>query len=306
MSWRHILFIVDSAGHVGPRMLRKLSHLARGLGAEVELFQPAFEWGMLNKGGLGSVASDAETHMTLEQRRRELDSLVELLLSAGVRACGVVSSEKPGYASIVRHVLDSKPDLLIVQSTRHSAIARLVLSYTDFKLIETCPCPLLLMKTEKSYLDACIVAAVDPMHAHDKPPALDEAIVDAAALLARAVGGTLHVCHALTPWADLWASMPVAERTHAELCAAYRTQAQTRVNELAPRADLRDDRIHVMWGEPTEVLSRCARTLNAEMMVMGAVSRSGIDRVFIGHTAERVLDALECDVLVIKPPGFAV
>ena len=34
---------------------------------------------------------------------------------------------------------------------------------------------------------------------------------------------------------------------------------------------------------------------------MGAVSRSGLKRVFIGNTAERVLDDLPCDVLVVKP-----
>jgi universal stress protein E len=37
---------------------------------------------------------------------------------------------------------------------------------------------------------------------------------------------------------------------------------------------------------------------------MGAVSRSGLKRVFIGNTAERVLDELPCDVLVVKPPSF--
>jgi universal stress protein E len=26
--------------------------------------------------------------------------------------------------------------------------------------------------------------------------------------------------------------------------------------------------------------------------------------LFIGHTAERVIDALECDILVVKPRGF--
>jgi universal stress protein E len=36
---------------------------------------------------------------------------------------------------------------------------------------------------------------------------------------------------------------------------------------------------------------------------MGAVSRSALQRVFIGNTAERVLDALACDVLVVKPRG---
>jgi universal stress protein E len=36
-------------------------------------------------------------------------------------------------------------------------------------------------------------------------------------------------------------------------------------------------------------------------VVIGAVSRSRLDRVLIGNTAERVLDKLECDVLVVKP-----
>jgi nucleotide-binding universal stress UspA family protein len=30
------------------------------------------------------------------------------------------------------------------------------------------------------------------------------------------------------------------------------------------------------------------------------VSRSALKNLFIGHTAERVLDALPCDVLVVK------
>ena len=38
---------------------------------------------------------------------------------------------------------------------------------------------------------------------------------------------------------------------------------------------------------------------------MGAVSRSAVQRLFIGHTAERLVDRLACDVLVVKPRGFA-
>lgn len=37
---------------------------------------------------------------------------------------------------------------------------------------------------------------------------------------------------------------------------------------------------------------------------MGAVSRSALTRLFIGHTAERVIDTLACDVLIVKPAGF--
>jgi len=41
--------------------------------------------------------------------------------------------------------------------------------------------------------------------------------------------------------------------------------------------------------------------IDAAVVVMGAISRSGIDRVFVGSTAERLLDELVCDVLVVKP-----
>jgi universal stress protein E len=37
---------------------------------------------------------------------------------------------------------------------------------------------------------------------------------------------------------------------------------------------------------------------------MGAVSRSALKRLFIGNAAERVLDRLDCDVLIVKPRGF--
>jgi len=37
---------------------------------------------------------------------------------------------------------------------------------------------------------------------------------------------------------------------------------------------------------------------------MGALSRSGLKGMLIGNTAERVLDELPCDVLIVKQPGF--
>ncbi len=41
--------------------------------------------------------------------------------------------------------------------------------------------------------------------------------------------------------------------------------------------------------------------MGADVVVMGAVSRSGLKRLLIGHTAERVLGSMPCDVLVVKP-----
>ncbi len=48
-----------------------------------------------------------------------------------------------------------------------------------------------------------------------------------------------------------------------------------------------------------------AAECHADIVVMGAIARSALKRVFIGSTAERVLETLPCDVLVVKPPDFA-
>jgi universal stress protein E len=45
--------------------------------------------------------------------------------------------------------------------------------------------------------------------------------------------------------------------------------------------------------------------LRADAVVMGAVSRSGLKGLFIGNTAEDVLDRLHCDLVIVKPEGFA-
>ena len=37
---------------------------------------------------------------------------------------------------------------------------------------------------------------------------------------------------------------------------------------------------------------------------MGAVSPTVFPRLFIGNAAERALDRLNCDVLIVKPRGF--
>ena len=44
--------------------------------------------------------------------------------------------------------------------------------------------------------------------------------------------------------------------------------------------------------------------IRSDVVVMGAIARSGLKRLVIGNTAEAVLDALTCDLLIVKPPGF--
>lgn len=63
-------------------------------------------------------------------------------------------------------------------------------------------------------------------------------------------------------------------------------------------------RRYLIAGAPIDAIIKASRASHSAVVVMGAISRSGLKRIFIGNTAERILDELSCDILVVKPPGF--
>jgi universal stress protein E len=65
------------------------------------------------------------------------------------------------------------------------------------------------------------------------------------------------------------------------------------------------DRVHLHQGGTRDGLIALADRVRADVVVMGAVSRRGLSRVFIGNTAEDVLDKIGCDILVVKTPSLA-
>ena len=85
---------------------------------------------------------------------------------------------------------------------------------------------------------------------------------------------------------------------------AYEHSVEARIEELARRHNLTGGHIRVVDGDVTESLPVFVRTESVGILVMGAISRSLPKRMLIGQTARRLLDEVECDVLVVKQPGF--
>ena len=62
--------------------------------------------------------------------------------------------------------------------------------------------------------------------------------------------------------------------------------------------------VHLLRGEPAEVIIELAAKRNIDLIIMGTVARTGIPGLFIGNTAESVLRQVDCSVLTVKPMGF--
>jgi universal stress protein E len=61
----------------------------------------------------------------------------------------------------------------------------------------------------------------------------------------------------------------------------------------------------MMAGDPAKLLPKLATDLDAGLVVMGAIARNSLQRVFVGSTTEQVLDKLPCDLLIVKPDWFS-
>jgi len=231
-----------------------------------------------------------------DNQLQKLEALAEPLRSQGLEVSVSTAWGNPPYTEIVNRVRDTKPSLVIKSTRHHKQIARLLLSNEDWELVRYCPVPLLLVKSQPWPAKPVFLAAVDPDHLHDKPAALDAKIIESARGLAAISGGDVHLFHSayVPPMGGIYPLMPNA------------TKEESKLHELAASQNICDSHSHWSEEDVVHALPALAADLQASAVVMGAVSRSRFDRILIGNTAEKVLDRVECDVLVVKPDKLAV
>lgn len=291
-----ILYAVKDTDPRRATAMKKVFALAKACDASLELFHavsaPLFLPERPDPMSLADLKRD-----TRELHAMRLEKLAAPARRRGIDVSCTVAWDHPAHEAIVRRAVETKADLVVAQchgtGDKHG-----MLRLTDWELIRNSPLPVLLLRDPRPYRRPKILAAVDPVHAHAKPGDLDENIVTGARSLAAILTGSLHVVHANhPPLMGLAAESPFA-------LPDLLTFGRDAFQKLMRRGDLPERRGHLVDGDPVTVIPALAADLHARIVVMGAVSRSGLKSLFIGNTAERVLNKLACDVLVVKPAGF--
>lgn len=305
-----VLAVIDPTVDV-QRGAMKAARLARTSGASLELFACDFDPAL---SGAPFFDTDELRRMRedfVAERAEYLEQLAEELRATGLDVSTHVHWDNPLHEGILRRVREFTPDLIVKDTHYHSPLRRTLFTNTDWNLIRACPVPLLLAKQTEWPANPLVLAALDPGHRHDKPAALDGDILDAARLLARAMGGgTVEAVHAFFPAALLAATAGMAgapfgaDMTLTDVLEAERARVTEAVHAVTGSRGLEPGHVRVLQGAATELLPRVAENSRAALLVMGGIARGRLKELFIGSTAERVLDRLPCDVLVVKPADF--
>jgi len=303
---RRILIAIKDCEADSTPALVKGGQLARALGAGVELFHAISTPLYVDGYTVTGVELPRIEHDVRARVLTRLDGMAAKLRQAHIKVTVTAEWDYPAYEAIVRRCQQTPTDLVVADQHAGRHLAAGLLHLTDWELLRLSPVPVLLVKSSGAYRHPVILAALDPEHAYSKPAKLDQRIVAASSTLARALRGTQHALHAYAPFPYMADPHTMISR---ETVIRLQEAATAAARKLLDR-ELRAKRIprarrHVVGREPDVAIPETAKKTHAAIVVMGAVSRSGLKRLFIGNTAERVLDLLTCDILIVKPAHFS-
>ncbi len=234
----------------------------------------------------------------LIQRRQEfcdrlsnnLDKLLAKIQSEGFQCQGKVVWAHPSYQAVVSMATELAVDLVIQHTRNYGKLEFHHLTNDAWQLIRHCPVPLLLVKNNPWHPSAIMIAAIDPMHSHHKPVALDNNIMDAALDIRGKLSGDLHIVHAYAAAVRPFAPAGVIETAHRKC-----------FDEFVSGYDIQSEQLHFLDATPIAAIQQVNDELDADLVIMGAISRSRLSEALVGSTAEKVLDFLDLDILIVNP-----
>lgn len=197
-------------------------------------------------------------------------------------------------------------DLIVTDAHVGSNFAPALMQEVDWELVRRSTVPVLIVREQRPYHRPIVLAALDPSQAHAKPTTLDEKILGFAEAISTALNGDVHALHAFAlPAAYTEAASAVSAGVAAELQALDAGRAQAALDASLIASRIPAERRHIFPGSPANAIVSTVTDVGASLVIMGSVARSAIAGLFIGNTAEKVLNRLPCDLLLLKPDEFA-
>lgn len=241
----------------------------------------------------------------VKKSQSSLEKIADTLKKNGVRASFKVVTGKE-FIEIIRLVLRNKHDLVLKKAGLDDGFLKRAFGTEDMHLMRDCPCPVLVIKPKVRKDHPLILAAVDPDPVNSTRDAINRMIVD----YTLSIEQTFKKCeiHFIHAW-DINEGIVSKVGGQAEIKAmSYRERQHRRelVDNLLDQYnwDNNKPKVHILKGSPKKLIPKLAKELNAGLVVLGTICRTGIPGLVVGNTAETVMHNLECSILAIKPQKF--
>lgn len=219
---------------------------------------------------------DEQTARAEEQSRIEywVDRLAERGRAMGLDVVTEVEIQTDWHSAVTVAVARQPCELAIKNTTEQSRLTRWVRESADLRLMRDIACPLLLVKAYARRHIRNVLVAIKIETEEQIYEAANERLLRAGRSLAESMGAELHVV------------------------SAYQGEYFPDRQKLADRCGLPRNRIRAAAGTPESVIASIAKELPADLVVLARVGKAGSGEK-LGRTAEKVIDGLYCNMLVL-------
>jgi len=304
LKYRNILVYIDPTQEQQPALQRAVEIAEKEQSAKITLFLCCYDL-TYEMTSLSSMEErQSMQSLVIRDNKEWLYTLAAPYQEKGLTIdCQVHWHNRPFQAAI-QLILKNSYDLLIKSTHPHSRLSAILFTPTDWNLLRKCPIPLLLVKAKSWPENSNILCAIDCKSIQDtEHHDLNETILAEANDIAAMIKSNIHVVNAYpSPPMNIMMELPEFDPIHYE--DGLKKFHQKTLNDYSEKYKIDPQNIHLHQGLPEDVISDVANEINAELVIMGTVGRSGLGLALLGHTAEQVIDKLDCDLLALKPKGF--
>jgi universal stress protein E len=237
--------------------------------------QPAFERALES-----ATLTGARLHLYLCSPEQGWTGKLEDMLARAAEIGIEAVSEHEDAADWRRHVVAAaarcSASMVFKNSFEHRDVQRELNATSDWMLLRTCHCPVLLIKDFRDWKSRKVLAAINTASTDQAHIKLNNQIVSFAQEFTEAYGSDAHFVNAYQ------------DRNHAP-CKA----------DLSRVCGAPLEHIHIIEGSPSEAITHTAHEIDADLVIIGTVGRDGIKGRVVGNTSEKMLDHTHSDVLVL-------
>lgn len=237
--------------------------------------------------------------------RNQLEELVQPVRDVGLEVETVVSHGST-FIEVIRAALQREHDLVIKTVSSEGIFHRTFFGSIDMHLLRKCPTPLWLIEPGEPETFRRILVPLDPTMEHGIKHNLGMNLLKLATSLADMDGAELMIVHAWHAYEEEKLKRHMKPKQFEEYLSTWSQESSKRAWNFVSSfgREIKPKSLHLVQGEPGFVIPKFAKDHDIDLVVMGTLGRLGQHGMFIGDTAERILNRLECSVLAAKPAGF--
>lgn len=298
----NVLVVLDPST-AEQKALNRAIQLARLQDCHLTAFLSIYDFSYEMTTMLSGEERESMRQAVISDREQWISELIAQHKAQGIKIdIQVVWHNRP-FEAVVQAVLEKQFDLVIKGTHDHDVLKSMIFTPTDWHILRKCPCPVLLVKDHEWPEHSNIVAAVNAGSEQQHHSSLNQRIIQQSKQLATLLNSKVQLVNAF-PGTPVNIAVEIPEFNPQEYNQTMKNHHLDAVQKLARDFELPVAQTHVKEGMPEDVIPQLAQQLDAEMVVIGTIGRTGLSAAIIGNTAEHVIDQLDCDVLAIKPAGF--